>query len=129
MIQDRVIREFHEELQRAKIPGYTSRYDDFDPEDSLAGPHQAVKASRREPPEEPALTCKFAPRRLSSTQVNHIQPPEPHPRAPHSQPAPQSQGARQPASNADRRGPLPAADFPARGGFGEGIFYARMGRI
>ena len=30
MIQDRVIREFFEEIERAKQPGYVSRYDDFD---------------------------------------------------------------------------------------------------
>ncbi len=30
MIQDDVIREYQEELKRSKLPGYTSRYDDFD---------------------------------------------------------------------------------------------------
>ena len=30
MIQTRVIDEFYEEIERAKLPGYISRYDDFD---------------------------------------------------------------------------------------------------
>ncbi|MEM6799046.1 MAG: septation protein SpoVG family protein [Planctomycetota bacterium] len=30
MIQDRVVSEYYEELELAKQPGYTSRYDDFD---------------------------------------------------------------------------------------------------
>ena len=30
MIQQHVIQEFHEEVERAKQPGYVSRYDDFD---------------------------------------------------------------------------------------------------
>ena len=30
MIQDVVINEFYEEIERAKQPGYVSRYDDFD---------------------------------------------------------------------------------------------------
>ena len=33
MIQERVIREFHLEKERAKQPGYVSRYDDFDHDD------------------------------------------------------------------------------------------------
>jgi stage V sporulation protein G len=30
MIQDFVIRDYYEEIERAKLPGYISRYDDFD---------------------------------------------------------------------------------------------------
>ena len=33
MIQDHVIQEYHEEIERAKKPGYVSRYDDFDIDD------------------------------------------------------------------------------------------------
>jgi stage V sporulation protein G len=36
MIQERVIRAFDEELDRAKQPGYTSTYDDFDSDDDGA---------------------------------------------------------------------------------------------
>ncbi len=52
MIQNRVIREFHEELERAKQPGYVSRYDDeygesrnrrTDSRHRSGGPHKAPK--------------------------------------------------------------------------------------
>jgi stage V sporulation protein G len=36
MIQDCVIRDYYEEIERAKQPGYVSRYDDFDYEYSEA---------------------------------------------------------------------------------------------
>src|ERR1051325_2338405 len=32
IIQERVIREFHDELERSKLPGYVSRYEDFEAE-------------------------------------------------------------------------------------------------
>src|ERR1700759_1283346 len=35
MIQEKVIREFYEEVDRAKLPGYVSRYDDIDEEVSI----------------------------------------------------------------------------------------------
>ena len=35
MIQERVIREFQLELDRSKLPGYSSTYDDYDPEDAV----------------------------------------------------------------------------------------------
>ncbi|MEM9187424.1 MAG: SpoVG family protein [Planctomycetota bacterium] len=38
MIQDHVVREYREELERAKQPGYVSRYDDFDGGDYSAEP-------------------------------------------------------------------------------------------
>ena len=53
MIQDRVIREFREEIVRAKQPGYVSRYEDFDHEDfsppanAAAGRGTARIAERR----------------------------------------------------------------------------------
>jgi len=39
MIQDRVIREFYEEQERAKLPGYVSRYDEFDFDEPPRQPH------------------------------------------------------------------------------------------
>ena len=38
MIQNRVIEEFHLEQDRAKQPGYVSRYDDFDIDDVVPAP-------------------------------------------------------------------------------------------
>ncbi len=48
MIQQRVVREFHEEQERAKQPGYVSRYEDLDHEDWVPPPHMLAKAGRRE---------------------------------------------------------------------------------
>ncbi|HZZ28123.1 MAG TPA: SpoVG family protein [Pirellulales bacterium] len=39
MIQDRVITEFLQEQERAKQPGYVSRYDDFDVDDLIPARH------------------------------------------------------------------------------------------
>ncbi len=38
-IQDRILREFREEKERAKQPGYVSRYDDFDIDDYVPPRH------------------------------------------------------------------------------------------
>lgn len=43
MIQSRVIQEFYEEIERAKQPGYVSRYDDFDYEFTEAGRGRATR--------------------------------------------------------------------------------------
>jgi stage V sporulation protein G len=49
MIQDRVIREFHEEQERAKHPGYVSRYDDFDVDDFVPPRHSRQSGGRGHP--------------------------------------------------------------------------------
>jgi stage V sporulation protein G len=49
MIQERVINEFRLELERAKLPGYISRYDDFDHEETFAAPQRAQSQSRPAP--------------------------------------------------------------------------------
>lgn len=94
MIQDRVIREFRAELDRSKLPGYRSTYDDYDHEDVVA-----VAAHK-----EPAARDK--------TQV---QPAEPQPRSPHRAPAaPTAQHPPRHASGQANQG-------PKRDGFGAGI--------
>src|SRR5205085_10701750 len=50
MIQDRVIREFREEIVRSKQPGYVSTYEDFDSEDGLAAAPARVPLRGSEPP-------------------------------------------------------------------------------
>lgn len=67
MIQERVIRAFHEERERAKQPGYVSTYEDFD--DSF---HAAL----------PAAPPRAEPRAADTPQM---QPPE-EPRGPHRPP-------------------------------------------
>lgn len=44
MIQEHVVEEFEAELERAKLPGYVSRYDDFDISDAPA-PQRRVDQS------------------------------------------------------------------------------------
>lgn len=65
LIQVRVIQEFEEELKRAKLPGYVSRYDDFD--------HEDAPAPRRELPSR-------------SQERTQVQPAE-QPRGPHRSPS------------------------------------------
>jgi stage V sporulation protein G len=96
MIQDRVIREFQAELGRSKLPGYKSSYDDYEPEDAVATtshPHGKDSIIKRD--------------------KTHVQPPESHPRSPHTLP-----------NNADHRGGRHGAapQEIKRDGFGAGIF-------
>ncbi len=52
MIQDEVINEFHEEIERAKQPGYVSRYDDFDADSGESRPSARPSATRVDQPHE-----------------------------------------------------------------------------
>ena len=94
MIQQRVIRDFQLEVDRSKLPGYRSSYDDYDPEDAVGTPSQGAAASTRE-----------------KTQV---QPAELQPRSPHRPPS------HQPASRPTHP-PVIQQDIK-RDGFGAGIF-------
>ncbi len=94
MIQERVIREFHLELDRSKLPGYRSTYDDYDGETAVAA----------------TPLKKDAPPVREKTQV---QPAEPQPRSPHKPPS-HAGGHHAPrhATQQDSK----------RDGFGAGIF-------
>jgi stage V sporulation protein G len=92
MIQERVIKEFQVELERAKLPGYVSSYDDFDHEDAaVAGSGSRKDAARARP----------------FNGQTHVEPAEPQPRGPHKAPVHQT-GGRAPSGKRD--------------GFGAGIF-------
>jgi len=69
MIQERVIRAFAEEKDEARLPGYVSRYDDFEPE-----------APAERPPAE-------QPRPVEPAQIQAAEKP----RGPHKAPARQPQ--------------------------------------
>jgi stage V sporulation protein G len=105
MIQERVIREFHEELERAKLPGYMSRYDDFDQEE--------VGAPRRD----------WATKSMGRT---HVQPPELQPRGPHrahaSAQSPPPHTPHTPHSTIKPAMPPTSDVKPSRDGFGAGLF-------
>jgi stage V sporulation protein G len=63
MIQDRVIEEYYEEIERAKQPGYVSRYDDFDFEYSEAPRSRPARFDQphAQPAEPPHLKMKDQP--------------------------------------------------------------------
>jgi stage V sporulation protein G len=94
MIQDRVIREYQLELDRAKLPGYRSTYDDYDVSDAETAPARGA------------------------ARTTHVQPAEPQPRSPHHKAAsPQHTASQQgPHARSEQQG------TPKRGGFGAGIF-------
>jgi stage V sporulation protein G len=109
MIQNRVISEYRMELERAKQPGYVSRYDDdydddVDPADLT--PHAAPE--QRQPPLPPGT---------------QIQPPESEIRAPHilPQPAPPP-GPQTPHSGLAKEQRENTTRPKPKNGFGEGIF-------
>ncbi len=120
MIQERVIREFREEIVRSKQPGYVSRYEDFDSEDYVpparrrdpaqSHPVAARNGQAREPVKEPA---SFARPAIDSN--NRVQSPEPQqPPPPHSMPTIAATTA---AGNG-----MSAATPQSTDGFGAGIF-------
>ena len=94
MIQDRVIREFRVEVDRSKLPGYRSTYDDYDHEDVVA------VAAHKEP---------------VAREKTQVQPAEPQPRSPHrTAAAPSGQHPPRRAAGQSNQG-------PKRDGFGAGI--------
>jgi stage V sporulation protein G len=101
MIQQRVISEFELELERAKQPGYTSRYDDIDLD--TPEPHIRPLAASPVPPERQTPATPAAPPERSRIEPRSSEPPAPH----H---PPQSTPSRTSSQRKESRG------------FGEGIF-------
>jgi stage V sporulation protein G len=103
MIQQKVIEFFAKEQEAAKLPGYVSRYDDFEESDDI--------------PETEA-----PPRRSERREAARHEPLE----KPHVQPAQRPQGPHRPHAHAPRHSqPQPAekaADTKPKADFGAGIF-------
>src|SRR3990172_764944 len=102
MIQERVIHDFHEEIELAKRPGYISRYDDFDvdyPEEARPKPARFDKP-HAQPAARPA---HLAPK--PAVEESMLDGPHSSAERPDSEP-PHSTGA----------------DKPKAGSFGAGIF-------
>lgn len=78
MIQESVISEFYEEIERAKQPGYISRYDDFDFEYSDAPRSRPARFDQ--PHASPASEAPHMDGRLSPS--NDKAGPKPHFHAP-----------------------------------------------
>jgi len=115
MIQDRVILAYREELERSKLPGYVSSYDDFDEEAALSRPAERQPARKPSEPRTPAPHMqppaeKIAAERLTAERLEKtkVQPAESEPRAPHKAPVHQT------AANAPPE--------PRGGSFGAGIW-------
>jgi stage V sporulation protein G len=107
MIQQKVIESFAKEQEAAKLPGYVSRYDDFDHE--MEGLPDTEAQPRR--PERKEV----ARRDSSSLEKPHVQPAQ-RPQGPHRPPAHvQRQPQPEPAEKA-------TAESKPKGEFGEGIF-------
>ena len=138
LIQQRVIQEFHDEQERAKQPGYVSRYEDFDPEDSWApgaGPKSGMAGagpkgssgtcnSKSHRPRPPQAATHEAPAnfvRPGSEPASQIQPGEQQPRAPHRIPA-TVPAAASPSPSAARAIPSSATAKSPDDEFGAGIF-------
>jgi stage V sporulation protein G len=114
MIQGSVIREFYDEIERAKQPDYVSRYDDFDFEYADA---PRSRPARVDPPHSaPAPMSRKLP---ASPNVNAV------PRLPVNQPSANRVNAPRTHHRADRTRNLPrpnaTPDLPKSDSFGAGI--------
>jgi stage V sporulation protein G len=135
MIQNRVIAEFRTEQERAKQPGYVSRYDD-DYDDDV-DPQQLAPLDERRAPAAPAHAAPPAGMQVQPAQIQpaQSQPPPPH-ILPKEQPAADRSGGQEatpsqggphftnpaPQSETAKESPAVSAKGKPRGDFGAGIF-------
>ena len=106
MIQQRVIEAFSKELDAAKLPGYVSRYDDFD--------HEIDDLPESEAPPRRPERREAARHNGSSLEKPHVQPAQ-KPQGPHRLPT----QTRQPEPKVAEK--VSTADKP-QSEFGAGIF-------
>ena len=81
MIQHKVIDAFQHELEESKLPGYVSRYDDFDHEDAVA---ETAEPVQRRPASAPPRRDTPRPSESRSPDTQ-MQPPQ-RPHGPHKAP-------------------------------------------
>ena len=92
MIQQRVMAEYEAELERAEQPGYSSRYDDdYDDFDDL--PEDVDDKPRSQPESKKSDDA--------GSEKQHIEPPEPEPRGPHSKQSKEDSNVVRPPRNDD----------------------------
>jgi len=120
MIQNRVIAEYRTELERAKQPGYVSRYDEDYDDDVDAATYTAPDEAHAAPPPPTTMPVKSPAPSQAQVPPPHILPPDP------SSPAPSSGGPHfttppQRDTTKEARENLPKKQ-PPRGQFGAGIF-------
>lgn len=129
MIQSRVILEYRTELERAKQPGYVSRYDDDYDDDVDAGSYVTPDEAHAGPPapagiQPVAEAASPAPPAPRSPPAPHILPPgppsgTPSTGGPHFTSPPQRDASRE--ASREARDNLPRKQ-PPRGEFGAGVF-------
>ncbi len=107
MIQHGVIESFAKELDAAKLPGYVSRYDDFD--------HESDDLTEAEAPSRRPERREAARHDTSPLDKPHVQPAQ-RPQGPHRPPA---HVQRQPQSQPVEK---TTAESQSKGEFGAGIF-------
>jgi len=98
-IQNRVIAEYRGELDRAREPGYVSRYDE-DYDDDVDPASLIAEQRRTSPPPMPAGT--------------HLEPAETHIRPPHMLPAKEPAANKPPETPRPAAGPVPAPHIAPR---------------
>src|SRR5262245_12847793 len=69
MIQDRVIKEYRLEVDRSKLPGYKSTYDEYDHEDVMAASAAGRAPAREKTQVQPAESEPRSPHRAASHQA------------------------------------------------------------
>lgn len=104
MIQDVVIREFFEEIERAKQPGYVSRYDDFEFEYSDA-PRGRSAARFDQPHGQPTPPTRQIASGSTSTHRSSDRPPR-------QRTEPPASPSRPPASEISKGDTFGAGIFP-----------------
>jgi stage V sporulation protein G len=118
MIQESVIREFYDEIERAKQPGYVSRYDDFDFEYADA---PRPRPARVDPPHAaPAPMSRKIPSNANASAPQRTSPnhsPAGRPNEPRQQ--------RRSDAPADLPRPTSAPELSKGDNFGAGIFPER----
>jgi stage V sporulation protein G len=118
MIQESVIREFYDEIERAKQPGYVSRYDDFDLE------YADVPRSRPARVDQAHLPPAPSSRKFQATANNNAASRAPTVKPPANRPN-DSRALRRNDPPADVPRPVSSSELPKGDNFGAGIFPVR----
>jgi stage V sporulation protein G len=111
-IQEKVIAEFLLEQERAKLPGYVSRYDDVDYDDDAGNVYRQRPGAPHYPLKAPAETTLQPPQQSIDDPTSDI--PRSSPQRPSIIPAPHN-----PPNPKPETPKPPLTDYK---GFGEGIF-------
>jgi stage V sporulation protein G len=125
MIQQRVIREYENELKRAKLPGYTSRYDDIDGDSAPSASRGVVSGGAASHVPAPHLAAQNAPPSHAPVHAPAARSPKPPSASASPLEQPRIQSAEPPRAGLHRSATASRASAgraPQQDGFGAGIF-------